>query len=53
MIREIVTPLLATLVLASLLGALSGCNTMEGAGKDIERAGKAINQEAKEVKNKM
>ena len=30
-----------------LLLALAGCNTMEGAGKDIERGGEAIQNAAK------
>ena len=50
MIRRIVVPLLATLFLAGFIGTLSGCNTMEGAGKDIEQGGKAIKDEAKEQK---
>ena len=50
MIRRIVVPLFATLFLASLFGTLSGCNTMEGAGKDIQQGGKAIKDEAKEHK---
>ena len=48
MIRRIFVPLLATLFLAGAIGTLSGCNTMEGAGKDIEQGGKAIKDEAKE-----
>jgi len=53
MIRRIVVPLLATLFLASLFGTLAGCNTIEGAGKDIEKGGKVIKEEAREIKNKM
>ena len=53
MIRRIAAPLLATLVLVGLIGNLAGCNTIEGAGKDIEQGGKAIKNEANEVKNKM
>lgn len=37
---------LAGAVLALALGALSGCNTTEGAGKDIEAAGDAIQDAA-------
>ena len=33
---------LALLVIAIVLTALSGCNTVRGAGEDIESAGKAI-----------
>ena len=41
---------ITTLALVSLLlGALActGCQTMEGAGKDIERAGEKIQENAK------
>ena len=36
-------------ILALLLGllAFTGCQTMEGAGKDIERAGEKIQENAK------
>ena len=53
MIRRIFVPLLATLFLASVFGTLAGCNTMEGAGKDIQQGGKAIKDEAREQKDKM
>ena len=53
MIRKIVVPLMATLFLANLLVPLAGCNTIEGAGKDIQQGGKAIKDEAKEQKDKM
>ena len=52
MIRKIMALLLATLFLAGLFGTLAGCNTMEGAGKDVQAGGKAISDEAKEQKNK-
>ena len=41
--------ILTTLFLACTI-ALSGCNTVEGAGKDIEKGGKAIKDEANENK---
>ena len=41
---------LALLAVASAF-ALSACNTMEGAGKDIEEAGEEIQEEANENKN--
>jgi entericidin B len=40
--------LLAALSLGSL--ALSACNTVQGAGKDVERAGDKIQSEAQEHK---
>ena len=53
MIRKIVALLVATLFLAGLWGTLAGCNTIEGVGKDIQQGGKAIKDEAREIKNKM
>lgn len=38
------TRLLAVLMLA---GFIAGCNTMEGAGKDLERGGEKIQDKAK------
>ena len=54
MIRKTIASLLATLFFAgalSVLGTLAGCNTVEGAGKDIQRGGEAIKEEAREHKN--
>jgi len=48
MIKRILSPLLAAVFLASLFGTLAGCNTVEGAGKDIEQGGRAIKNEARE-----
>ena len=45
--------ILATLMLIGALGAIAGCNTIEGAGKDIERAGEATQDTARDVKRKM
>jgi entericidin B len=53
MIKRAFTSLLAVLFLFGVLGALGGCNTVEGAGKDIQAGGKAIKDEAKEQKDKM
>ena len=53
MIRKIVASVFATLFLATAMGTVSGCNTMEGAGKDIELGGKALTNEANEVRNRM
>lgn len=52
MIKKAFASLLATLFFASVFGALAGCNTVEGAGKDIQRGGQAITNEAREQKNK-
>jgi len=50
MIKRIFLLLLSTLFLAGAAAALTGCNTVEGAGKDIEQGGKAIKDEAGEHK---
>ncbi len=39
-----ITRLLAVVLLA---GFVAGCNTMEGAGKDLERGGEKIQEKAK------
>ena len=50
MIRKLGTSLLAALFFAGVFGTLAGCNTVEGAGKDIQAGGKAIKDEARENK---
>jgi len=50
MINKIFTSLLAALFMAGLFGSIAGCNTVEGAGKDVESAGKAVKNEARENK---
>lgn len=44
--------LITVLVLISIAG-LIGCNTIEGAGKDIQRGGEAVSDTAKDVKRDM
>lgn len=44
MLKRLITILLTTL----LLTGMAGCNTIEGAGRDIEQGGKAIKDEAME-----
>lgn len=51
MIKNIFTPLLAALLLVSAAPTLTGCNTVEGMGKDIQQGGAAIKDEATEHKN--
>ena len=48
--KKILFSLLTMAFLASTSAALTGCNTVEGAGKDIEKGGKAIKDEASEHK---
>lgn len=50
MIKKTFVSLLATLFFAGTIAVLTGCNTVEGAGKDIEKGGKAIKDEAAEKK---
>ena len=54
MIKKFLAPLMAAVLLATTMGTLvAGCNTVEGAGKDVEAGGRAIKNEARETKDKM
>jgi predicted small secreted protein len=44
--------LLAAIAVAAL-AVLSGCNTIEGAGKDLERGGEKVQDTARDVKRSM
>ncbi len=44
---------LVALILLITIGGLLGCNTMEGAGKDIQSGGHAVSETAKDVKQEM
>lgn len=48
-----IAKILAALVLSGVVGAITGCNTVEGIGKDIERGGEATQDTARDVKRKM
>ncbi len=50
MFKKIVAQMMAVAFLAGMFGSLAGCNTIEGAGKDIEKGGRAIKEEAREQK---
>ncbi len=50
MIKKTFVSFLTACFLIGTLAAISGCNTVEGAGKDIEKGGKAIKDEASEQK---
>ncbi len=50
MIKKFFVSLLTTMFLAGALATLSGCNTVEGAGKDIQKGGEKIKDEANEHK---
>jgi entericidin B len=43
----------AVLTLLCAGGVMAGCNTFQGAGKDIERGGEKIQDTAKDVQRKM
>jgi entericidin B len=48
--------ILAALMLLGVfgvLGAAAGCNTVAGAGKDIESGGEAVHDSARDVQKKM
>lgn len=48
MVKRLLVLLFTTLFIASAAASLTACNTVEGAGKDIEKGGKAIKDEASE-----
>lgn len=44
---------LIALILLVAIGGLAGCNTIEGAGKDIQSGGDAVSDTARDVKKEM
>lgn len=50
MIKRVFALMLTALFFVGTVAAVTGCNTVEGAGKDIEQGGKAIKDEANEHK---
>jgi len=52
MARKLLAVLMA-LALVGPLSAISGCNTVAGAGKDIERGGEKVQDGARDVQRKM
>jgi len=50
MVKRAFALMLVALFLAGTAVAVTGCNTVEGAGKDIEQGGKVIKDEANEHK---
>ena len=44
---------LVALMLLVAIGGLSACNTIEGAGKDIQSGGEAVSDTARDVKKEM
>jgi len=45
--------ILAVSALIGVFGSIAGCNTVEGMGKDIGRAGEATSDTARDVGRKM
>jgi entericidin B len=43
----------AAILALLMMGVLTGCNTMEGMGRDLERGGEKIQDSAKGTKEKM
>jgi predicted small secreted protein len=41
------------LVLVAAAALMAGCNTISGAGKDVEAAGRAIDKAAQDTKKKL
>ena len=52
-IMEATLKKLSILIAFLAAGILAGCNTMQGAGKDIERGGEKLQQSAKDTKERM
>ena len=52
MARKVLTVLMMLGIVGSL-SAISACNTVAGAGKDIERGGEKVQDVAKDVQKKM
>jgi len=50
MFKRFMSPILMAIILVGSFGVLAGCNTVEGAGKDLQRGGAAISEEAREHK---
>lgn len=44
---------LLALVMSSVFVVLAGCNTVAGAGKDIERGGEKVQDAAQDVQQKL
>lgn len=43
--------LLSSLFLISFFSIITGCNTMEGAGEDLERGGEKIQEESRDARD--
>ena len=45
--------ILAMLAMVGVFGSIAGCNTVDGMGKDLERAGAATSDTARDAGRKM
>jgi len=52
MARKVLTVLMMLAIIVPL-SAISGCNTMAGAGQDIERGGQKVEGAARDVQRKL
>lgn len=43
--------LMAMLMVVGLVGGLAGCNTVAGAGKDVQRGGEVVTDAARDVQH--
>jgi predicted small secreted protein len=50
MIKKIILSVATSAFLIGIFGAIAGCNTVEGAGKDLEKGGEKIQDKAEEHK---
>jgi predicted small secreted protein len=53
MLRKIVLTIATLSAIAIAPLTMTGCNTVAGAGKDIERGGEAVHDTAKDAQRKM
>lgn len=49
MFQQTMKKLMAVLMVVGLVGGLAGCNTVAGAGKDVQRGGQAVEDAARDV----
>ncbi|WP_319782247.1 entericidin A/B family lipoprotein [Oceanisphaera sp. IT1-181] len=51
MFQQTMKKLMAVLMVAGLVGGLAGCNTVAGAGKDIQRGGEVVEETSHDVQH--
>lgn len=50
MIKKIILSVATSVFIIGIFGTIAGCNTVEGAGKDLEKGGEKIQDKAEEHK---